>query len=68
MEECFGECPYLVAELGIAYIRGMQGGNPEDGLQAGKLACMLKVMAGYEVPRTVNPPSMTNVAPVIQSA
>ncbi|AQT69190.1 Periplasmic beta-glucosidase precursor [Anaerohalosphaera lusitana] len=50
VEECFGECPKLVAEMAIAYIKGMQGEDAEKGIEPGKMACMLKVMAGYEIP------------------
>ncbi len=34
VEETFGEDPYLVAELGAAYVRGLQGENWEDGVLA----------------------------------
>ncbi len=50
VEECFGECPKLVAEMAIAYIKGMQGEDARNGIMPGKMACMLKVMAGYEIP------------------
>lgn len=32
MEETFGEDPYLVAQMGIAYVRGVQGGDLADGV------------------------------------
>lgn len=34
VEETFGEDPYLVARLGIAYIKGLQGDNLERGIVA----------------------------------
>jgi len=33
-EECFGEDPYLVARMGIAYIHGLQGDSLETGILA----------------------------------
>jgi beta-glucosidase len=51
VEECFGECPYLVSRMVVAYIRGMQGDDARQGIAPDKLACMSKVMAGYCVPR-----------------
>lgn len=52
VEECYSEDPYLVAEMGKAYVTGMQG-EPEatkDRLPEGKLACTAKHFAGYSVP------------------
>lgn len=49
VEECFGECPYLVSRFVVAYIEGMQG-SLENGLAPDKMLCMSKVMAGYEMP------------------
>lgn len=34
VEETFGEDPYLVARLGVAYIRGLQGDDLKDGIVA----------------------------------
>jgi beta-glucosidase len=34
VEETFGEDPYLVANLGVAYIKGLQGENLQDGIVA----------------------------------
>jgi len=34
VEETFGEDPYLVARLGVAYIRGLQGEHLENGIVA----------------------------------
>ncbi len=52
VEECFGECPYLVSRFTVAYIQGMQGAEFGDRLGFDKLLCMSKVMAGYCVPRS----------------
>jgi len=52
VEECFGECPYLVSRFVVAYIQGMQGVNPaEEVLPRDKMLCMSKVIAGNEMPR-----------------
>ncbi len=51
-EECFGEDPYLVGEMGAAFIRGMQG-TPEQtrtGIPPGKVMCTAKHFAGYSQP------------------
>ena len=34
MHETFGEDPYLCAALGVAYVRGLQGRDPIDGVMA----------------------------------
>lgn len=34
VEETYGEDPYLAAELGCAYVRGLQGASLEDGVVA----------------------------------
>ena len=34
VEETFGEDPYLVAEMGAAYVRGLQGENWQEGILA----------------------------------
>ncbi len=41
-EETFGEDPYLVASLGTAYVRGLQGESLQDGVLA-----TVKHFAGY---------------------
>jgi len=52
VEECFGECPYLVSTMALAYVHGMQGRDyPAKPLDREKMLCMSKVMAAYEVPR-----------------
>ena len=42
MEETFGEDPYLIARMGVAYVRGLQGGDIRDGVIA-----TVKHFAGY---------------------
>lgn len=52
VEECYGEDPYLVKEMGKAFVIGMQG-EPEQtrkGLESGKLACTAKHFVAYSVP------------------
>ncbi|WP_035172029.1 glycoside hydrolase family 3 N-terminal domain-containing protein [Caldanaerobius polysaccharolyticus] len=34
VEETFGEDPYLISEMGVSYIEGLQGGNIKDGIMA----------------------------------
>lgn len=51
-EECFAEDPYLVGEMGKAFVTGMQG-KPEQtrtAIPAGKLMCTAKHFAGYSAP------------------
>lgn len=51
-EECYAEDPYLVAEIGKAFVTGMQG-KPEETrtrIPEGKLMCTAKHFAGYSVP------------------
>lgn len=48
--ETYGEDPYLTAELGIAYIRGLQGGDPEH-LKAAACAKHFAVHSGPEALR-----------------
>jgi beta-glucosidase len=42
VEETFGEDPYLIAEMVIAYVKGLQGGDLKNGIIA-----TLKHFAGY---------------------
>ena len=52
VEECYGEDPYLVAEMGKAYIIGMQG-NPGltcQHIPTGHLACTAKHFVAYSTP------------------
>ena len=44
-EETFGEDPFLVAEMGMAYIRGLQGDDPARGI-----AATVKHFAGHGLP------------------
>lgn len=51
-EECYAEDPLLVAEIGKAFICGMQG-RPEQTITSipdGKIMCTAKHFAGYSVP------------------
>jgi len=45
IEETFGEDPYLIARMGVAYIRGLQGNDIRDGVIA-----TVKHFAGYSKP------------------
>ena len=47
VEECYGEDPYLVSRMGVAYINGMQTGNTR---KQDRVACMAKHFAAYPVP------------------
>lgn len=52
-EECYGEDPYLVACMGVAFVEGMQGKaeyTRVHGIAPGKLMCTAKHFAGYSVP------------------
>jgi beta-glucosidase len=55
-EETFGEDPYLVARMGLAAVRGFQGGGRT--IPAGRVIATLKHMAGHGQPE-----SGTNVGP-----
>ncbi len=45
IEETYGEDPYLIAQMGVAYVRGLQGENIRNGVIA-----TLKHFAGYGKP------------------
>jgi beta-glucosidase len=45
MEETFGEDPYLIASMGVAYVRGLQGDDIRNGVIA-----TVKHFAGYGKP------------------
>ncbi|UOE47505.1 glycoside hydrolase family 3 C-terminal domain-containing protein [Mucilaginibacter sp. SMC90] len=52
VEECFAEDPYLVGQLGSAFVRGMQG-NPSQtraGFAFDKVMCTGKHFAAYSKP------------------
>lgn len=51
-EECYAEDPFLIAQIGKAFVEGMQG-DPETTLRyipTGKLMCTAKHFAGYSAP------------------
>ena len=52
VEECYGEDPYLVKQMGIAFVTGMQGEaeDSQKGIAPGKLACTGKHFVAYSVP------------------
>nr|WP_250893925.1 glycoside hydrolase family 3 N-terminal domain-containing protein [Croceibacterium selenioxidans] len=58
IEETFGEDPYLVAELGVAAVEGLQGPGKFERLGPGKVFATLKHMTGHGQPESGN-----NVAP-----
>ncbi len=55
-EETYGEDPYLVSRMGLAAVRGLQGGGRT--IPAGRVIATLKHMAGHGQPE-----SGTNVGP-----
>lgn len=57
-EETFGEDPYLVGELGVAAVEGLQGINKARQLAPGKVFATLKHLTGHGQPE-----SGTNVGP-----
>jgi beta-glucosidase len=57
IEETYGEDPYLVARMGLAAVRGLQGGGRT--IPAGHVIATLKHMTGHGQPE-----SGTNVGPV----
>ena len=58
IEETFGEDPYLVAELGVAAVEGLQGPGKFEKLRDGKVFATLKHMTGHGQPEAGN-----NIAP-----
>lgn len=60
IEETYGEDPYLVGKLGVAAVRGFQGGGQGDKLPLpeGRVFATLKHMTGHGQPE-----SGTNVGP-----
>lgn len=58
IEETFGEDPYLVSEMGVAAVEGLQGPGKFDKLRPGKVFATLKHMTGHGQPEAGN-----NVAP-----
>ncbi len=61
IEETYGEDPHLVAEMGLASVRGFQGGfrsDQDEPLPPGRVLATLKHMTGHGQPE-----SGTNVGP-----
>ncbi len=58
IEETFGEDPYLVGELGVAAVEGLQGEHQDRELKPGKVFATLKHLTGHGQPE-----SGTNVGP-----
>jgi beta-glucosidase len=58
IEETFGEDPFLVGELGVAAVEGLQGEHQARDLAAGKVFATLKHLTGHGQPE-----SGTNVGP-----
>ncbi len=58
IEETFGEDPYLVGEMGVAAVLGLQGDSVDGRLADGKVFATLKHMTGHGQPE-----SGTNVGP-----
>jgi beta-glucosidase len=58
IEETFGEDPYLVGELGVAAVEGLQGLGKTQVLAEGKVFATLKHLTGHGQPE-----SGTNVGP-----
>ena len=52
VEECFAEDPYLVGQLGAAFVRGMQGEPSQtvNGIGADHVMCTAKHFAAYSKP------------------
>ncbi|RVU05649.1 beta-glucosidase [Novosphingobium umbonatum] len=58
IEETFGEDPYLVGEMGVAAVEGLQGSGHQRQLAPGKVFATLKHLTGHGQPE-----SGTNVGP-----
>jgi beta-glucosidase len=58
IEETWGEDPYLVTEMGVAAVEGLQGPGKFEKLAEGKVFATLKHMTGHGQPEAGN-----NVAP-----
>ena len=62
VEECYGEDPYLVSEMGVAFVTGMQG-SPEvtkTHIPENHLMCTAKHFVAYSFPQ-----SGINIAPAM---
>lgn len=58
IEETFGEDPYLVSEMGVAAVEGLQGVGTDRKLKPGQVMATLKHMTGHGQPE-----SGTNTGP-----
>ncbi len=58
IEETFGEDPYLVGEMGVAAVEGLQGVGTDPQLGEGQVLATLKHMTGHGQPE-----SGTNIGP-----
>jgi beta-glucosidase len=58
IEETFGEDPFLVGELGVASVEGLQGRGTDPAIGEGQVLATLKHMTGHGQPE-----SGTNVGP-----
>ncbi len=58
IEETFGEDPYLVGEMGVAAVEGLEGAGKPERLAPGKVFATLKHLTGHGQPE-----SGTNVGP-----
>jgi beta-glucosidase len=58
IEETFGEDPYLVGEMGVAAVEGLEGPGKPERLAPGKVFATLKHLTGHGQPE-----SGTNVGP-----
>jgi beta-glucosidase len=54
IEETFGEDPFLVGEMGIAAVEGLQGAGPFEALAPDKVFATLKHMTGHGQPESGN--------------
>lgn len=54
IEETFGEDPYLVGEMGVAAVEGLQGEGKPGMLPAQKVFATLKHMTGHGQPKSGN--------------
>ena len=52
VEECYAEDPYLVSQMGTAFVTGMQGDAKQSfiGLGKDKIMCTAKHFAAYSIP------------------
>ncbi len=54
IEETWGECPHLCAEMGVAAVEGLQGPGKFERLAPGKVFATLKHMTGHGQPEAGN--------------